>query len=78
MNHTPSANVEQAALWNGPSGRALTDYVSRLGPVGLALREVDDATRVRVVETVRAAFEPFVHGDEVRFDAACWMIGARR
>ncbi|MBN3788728.1 class I SAM-dependent methyltransferase [Burkholderia sp. Ac-20353] len=57
---------------------ALTDYVSRLGPVGLALRDVDDETRVRVVETVCAAFEPYVHGDEVRFDAACWMIGAHR
>ncbi|MGU7780977.1 class I SAM-dependent methyltransferase [Burkholderia sp. PU8-34] len=57
---------------------ALSDYVSRLGPVGLALQEVDDATRVRVVETVCAAFEPYVHGDEVRFEAACWMIGARK
>ncbi|AYZ61876.1 class I SAM-dependent methyltransferase [Burkholderia multivorans] len=57
---------------------ALADYVSRLGPVGLALRDVDDATRVRVVETACAAFEPYVHGDELRFDAACWMIRAHK
>ncbi|MGU7772143.1 class I SAM-dependent methyltransferase [Burkholderia sp. MR1-5-21] len=57
---------------------ALTDYVSRLGPVGHALREVDDATRVRVVETALVAFERYVYGDEVRFDAACWVIDARR
>ena len=29
------------------------------------------------VETVRAAFEPYVHGGEVRFTAACWMVSAR-
>ncbi|MGV2291767.1 methyltransferase domain-containing protein [Trinickia sp. YCB016] len=55
----------------------LIDYLSRLGPVGLMLREVDEATRKQVVETVRTAFEPYVHGDVVRFTAACWMVEAR-
>jgi SAM-dependent methyltransferase len=55
----------------------LVRYVSRLGPVGRALREADEATRARVVATLRTAFEPFVFGDEVRFNAACWVIVAR-
>ena len=55
----------------------LIDYLSRLGPVGLMLREADEATRKQVVETVRAAFEPYVDGDVVRFTAACWMVEAR-
>lgn len=55
----------------------LIPYLSRLGPVGLSLQAADEATRERVIATVRAAFEPFVHGAEVRFTAACWMIGAR-
>lgn len=55
----------------------LIGYVSRLGPVGQQLPSVDDATRTRVLAAVRAAFEPFVHGDEVRFVAACWQIDAR-
>lgn len=55
----------------------LTGYLSRLGPVGGALREADAQTRAAVIDVVRAAFEPFVHGDEVRFVAACWSIGAR-
>jgi SAM-dependent methyltransferase len=55
----------------------LIDYLSRLGPVGLMLREADENTRKQVVETVRAAFEPYVHGDEARFTAACWMVRAR-
>lgn len=54
----------------------LRDYLRLLGPVGLALRQADERTRVRVVETVRAAFAPYVHGAQVRFDAACWWIGA--
>ncbi|MFD9113414.1 class I SAM-dependent methyltransferase [Streptomyces bottropensis] len=55
----------------------LVRYFTRLGPVGMYLPGVDEQTRGRVVRTVRAAFEPFVHGTEVRFTAACWMVGAR-
>jgi SAM-dependent methyltransferase len=54
----------------------LVRYATRLGPVGMALQEADDQTRVRVTETVCAAFAPFVHGEEVRFNAACWMASA--
>ncbi|AOJ89144.1 SAM-dependent methyltransferase [Burkholderia sp. MSMB0856] len=56
---------------------ALDDYIARLGPVGLALRQVDDAPRRRVIDTVRAAFERYVEGADVRFDAACWLVTAR-
>ncbi|HEY4210253.1 MAG TPA: class I SAM-dependent methyltransferase [Steroidobacteraceae bacterium] len=56
----------------------LTGYLTRLGPVGIALKELDDRTRSQVVEAVRAAFEPYVTGAEVRFTAACWMVRARR
>ncbi|MDC0740744.1 class I SAM-dependent methyltransferase [Polyangium mundeleinium] len=55
----------------------LVRYLTRLGPVGLILQQADDRTRVQVIETVRAAFEPYVHGADVRFSAACWTIGAR-
>jgi SAM-dependent methyltransferase len=54
----------------------LAPYFSRFGPVGIALRDADERTRARVVDTVRAAFDPFVHGTEVRFTAACWQIDA--
>lgn len=56
---------------------ALDGYFSRLGPVALALREADDATRARVMRAVRGGFAPYLHGDEVRFSAACWEIAAR-
>jgi SAM-dependent methyltransferase len=59
-----------------PEGQ-LTGYFTRMGPVGQALREADEATRTKVVETVRAAFEPFVHGPEVRFSAGAWLVDAR-
>jgi len=55
----------------------LVGYVSRLGPLGRVLHEADDRTRSHVIETVRVAFDPYVHGAEVRFTAACWMVGAR-
>jgi len=56
---------------------ALDDYIARLGPVGLALQHADDTTRRRVVDTVRAAFDCYVEGADVRFDAACWYVTAR-
>jgi SAM-dependent methyltransferase len=55
----------------------LDDYVTRLGPVGLALRQVDERTRGKVTAAVRAAFQPYVFGAEGRFTAACWVIRAR-
>jgi SAM-dependent methyltransferase len=55
----------------------LLGYLSRLGPVGMKLRDANERTRAKVIDVVRAAFEPFVHGDEVRLTAACWSIGAR-
>jgi SAM-dependent methyltransferase len=56
--------------------RELDVYLTRLGPLGRVLQQLDEPTRARVVGTVRAAFDPYVHGPEVRFTAACWMIGA--
>lgn len=39
--------------------------------------ETDETTRTQIIETVSAAFECYVHGAEVRFPAACWMVHAR-
>ncbi|WP_328369698.1 class I SAM-dependent methyltransferase [Streptomyces sp. NBC_00445] len=55
----------------------LVPYFTRFGPVGQVLPEVDEQTRAQVVETVRAAFDPFVHGAEIRFTGACWFVGAQ-
>lgn len=55
----------------------LLRYVTKLGPVGLALREVDEPTRVRVAEAVRGAFEPYVHDGAAGFTMACWLVSAR-
>lgn len=57
--------------------RELELYITRLGPLGRILPQLDEKTQSRVVEAVRAAFDPYVHGNEVRFTAACWTIGAR-
>jgi SAM-dependent methyltransferase len=57
--------------------RELVGYFTRFGPLGLALPEADEQTRAQVIETVRAAFETYVQGTEVRYTAACWMVSAR-
>jgi len=58
------------------SEQDLFRYVTRLGPVGLMLQDADDDTRARVGDSIRGAFDPYVHGDQVRFTAACWMVTA--
>jgi SAM-dependent methyltransferase len=55
----------------------LVEHVTRLGPLGRVLHEADEHTRTQVIEAVRPAFDPYVHGAEVRFNAACWMVEAR-
>ena len=57
--------------------KELVHYFTHLGPVGQALHQVDEQTRDQLIKTVRAAFDPYVHGTEVRFTAACWMVNAR-
>ncbi len=57
--------------------KELVPYLTRLGPVGRILQETDDRTRTHVIQRVRAAFDPYVHGAEVRFTAACWMVSAQ-
>jgi len=57
--------------------KELVRYLSWVGPVGLILQKEDGQSRHRLVETIRAAFDPYVHGADVRFTAACWMIGAK-
>lgn len=49
---------------------------TRLGPLGLFLQNADERTRTQIVDTVRAAYDPYVHGAQVRYNAACWMIAA--
>lgn len=56
--------------------RELSHYLTWMGPVGRILQQRDAPTRAKVMDIVRLAFDPFVHGDEVRFTAACWMVDA--
>ena len=57
-------------------GHGLLPYLSRMGPVGRMLESVDETTRSAVLRRVCAAFEPYVEGGMVRFDAACWRVRA--
>jgi SAM-dependent methyltransferase len=57
--------------------QALSAYVIKLGPVGLALRDADEQTRARTAAVVRAAFEPYMQDGVARFNMACWLVTAR-
>ncbi len=57
--------------------KELTRYATRFGPVGRVFQEADPQTRAQVATAVRAAFDSYVHGTEVRFTSACWTVGAR-
>lgn len=55
----------------------LVRYFTRFGPLGLVLGHADERTRSRIIEAVRPAFDPYMHGNQARFTAACWMVSAR-
>ena len=55
---------------------ALATYVTRMGPLGTALRDIDPAAQAGIIETVRAAFDRYVDGTQIRFTSACWMVAA--
>jgi SAM-dependent methyltransferase len=57
-------------------GSGLLSYLTRLGPVGQALVDVDEGTRAEVLDALRVAYEAYLDGDEVRFTAGCWSVGA--
>jgi SAM-dependent methyltransferase len=87
-DHHRVSRILQESGWNGIDIQpvdvvctfpetALIRYFTTLGPLGLVLHEADEQTRGRVVEIVRPAFDPYVHGAEVRFTAACWMVDAQ-
>lgn len=55
----------------------LQRYLTRIGPIGRVLQEADERTHARITAALRPAFAPYVHGAEVRFNGACWMVSAR-
>lgn len=57
--------------------KELLYYITNMGAVGRLLQSADEATRQQVTDVARAAFEPYVHGDQVRYNAALWDVGAR-
>ena len=54
----------------------LMRYFARIGPLGRVFPALDEVARARVIDMVRTACEPYVHGTEVRFTAACWLVHA--
>lgn len=51
-------------------------YLTRLGPVGLALRTADEADRERILAEVRSAFDPFIGDGVVRMPGGVWKVTA--
>lgn len=60
----------------GFPARDLDAYLTRLGPVGRVLEEAAEPERMRLLAAIRPAFDAYVHGAVVRFNAACWMVMA--
>ena len=54
----------------------LMTYATRLGPVGAALRQVDQVTAEKITTVLPAAFAPFMEDGKARFNAACWLATA--
>jgi len=71
-----SIKVEKADVLCRIAEGDLMTYVTRLGPLGAALRELDQAKAEKITKVLPAAFAPFVKDGEARFNAACWLATA--
>ncbi|WP_129777877.1 class I SAM-dependent methyltransferase [Peristeroidobacter soli] len=70
-------NLERLDVEGAAAQPELLAYVTKLGPVGLALKEMnDEALRARVIEVVHAAFRPYIKNGEARFSMATWLVTA--
>ncbi|MGY4575361.1 class I SAM-dependent methyltransferase [Bradyrhizobium sp. USDA 3256] len=69
--------IEPVDVALGFPASELARYVSWLGPVGTMLQAMEEPRRTQVIETVCGAFDRYIHGNDIRFTAACWMVAAR-
>ena len=51
-------------------------YLTRLGPLGRLVADLDEATARKALDAARGGLAPFVDGDEVSYTAACWLMEA--
>jgi SAM-dependent methyltransferase len=70
-------NVLPIDVTGNVAEKDLLAYVTKLGPVGIVLQDVDESTRVRVATVVREAFEPYIQHGAARFTMACWLVSAQ-
>jgi SAM-dependent methyltransferase len=52
--------------------RALEAYLARLGPVGTVLRDADEATRARVTQAIRPAFDRYIQRGSASLGSVYW------
>jgi SAM-dependent methyltransferase len=72
-------NLDRLDVEGTASEPELLAYVTKLGPVGLALKEMnDEALRARVIDVVQAAFQPYLKNGVARFGMATWRVTATR
>src|SRR5262249_26302421 len=63
-------------LGHTPEGAAFQS-TNLMGPTSRALRNVDDATRARVMEAITEAMAKIDTGrNEIRLGTACWLVSA--
>jgi len=54
---------------------ALDTWLTRLGPLGRILPDLDTERRDAILAALREAYAPHIRDGAVRFRAACWSIG---
>ncbi len=66
------------ALTVGNTVEEAVAFQSRVGPLALALSELDEAEQARAREVASEALAPYAGPDGVRLGSACWVVHAAR
>jgi hypothetical protein len=49
----------------------------RIGPLARAARELDDATKAKILVAVKEALAAFTKGGRITPPVACWLVAAK-
>jgi SAM-dependent methyltransferase len=72
-----NAEIEPLDVLTTATEGDLLAYVTKLGPIGLALKKEDESMRARVAAALHGAVSPHIQNGVVRFTSACWLVRAR-
>ncbi len=71
-------SVDQAlAVSESPDIDQAIEFYEHIGPMARLLSELDEPVRVKAIDSIREAVQPFMTSQGLSLDGACWLVKAQ-